>query len=444
MDNLVNPVRTECLSYGYRRGSNGVKVLLLVMVLMMGITASVVYAQSADSEPFNITPDVAASVNWTTQPNASYAVGAPITVAVTVKDQFGNNVIDGTTVTIDSNKGVLNGTKSRTTTAGVATFNDLSITTPDTGYNLTATSNGIDSVPSSNFEITSGTATKLLFTTQPVSTVAGATLANIVVTVQDNLGNTVIDATTSITLTPSAGTLFGIRNKNAVSGIATFSGLSMTLVGTGYTLTTTNNEGLTNDTSTVFDISPAAAAVLAFTAQPSETVAGVTMNTVTVEARDTYDNLVPNVAVSLTLTGALLNGTTTTTTNASGLATFNNLSITTTNTYQLAARAGAVGPVNSNNFTITAADQRILAFVQQPTTAVAGATITPDVTVSVHDQYDNPVPGVEIYMSVLGGSPALLGTSPRTTDANGIATFNDLYIEVAGTGYQLNASITEP
>ena len=69
-------------------------------------------------------------------------------------------------------------------------------------------------------------------------------------------------------------TLAGTLSQAAVGGIATFADLSVTLVGTGYTLDATDGL-LTGATSTTFDITPAAADHLAFVQQPTTTVAGV-------------------------------------------------------------------------------------------------------------------------------------------------------------------------
>src|SRR5213080_624194 len=117
------------------------------------------------------------------------------------------------------------------------------------------------------------TATKLVFTVQPSNAAAGAVNTPAVqVAVQDAQGNTVTTATTSITLAigtnPASGTLAGTKTVAAASGVATFSTLSLNLVGTGYTLTATAT-GLTGATSSAFNISAGAAAKLVFTVQPS-------------------------------------------------------------------------------------------------------------------------------------------------------------------------------
>src|SRR3989441_4729120 len=76
----------------------------------------------------------------------------------------------------------------------------------------------------------------------------------------------------------------------AVSGVATFFDLSLNKTGTGYTLTASAS-GFTTITSTAFDITPGTATQLAFTVQPTTTVAGVTISTaVQVTALDPAGN----------------------------------------------------------------------------------------------------------------------------------------------------------
>ena len=126
-------------------------------------------------------------------------------------------------------------------------------------------------------------------------------MANVVVTVQDAYDNTVTSAGTVITLTPSAGTLYGAVSVTASSGIATFSAVSMTLVGSGYTFTTSNNGALTNDTSAAFNITPGAIDNYLVEVTVNPIGAGVT-GTGTATARDAYGNTVTGAATTLTMT----------------------------------------------------------------------------------------------------------------------------------------------
>lgn len=88
---------------------------------------------------------------------------------------------------------------------------------------------------------------------------------------------------------------------------------------------------------------------------------------------------------------------------------------------------------------------RLLVFVAEPSTAHAGAFITPAVQVAVEDTL-----GV-VDTTVTGGVTMTLSTNPTaavlsgTTTQNfvaGVATFNDLTVNNQGTGYVLSAAST--
>src|SRR5207253_2607549 len=137
---------------------------------------------------------------------------------------------------------------------GVATFTGLSIDKVGTGYTLSAT--GAGSATSTAFNITAGTATQLVFSVQPSSTTAGATITPAVqVTALDASNNTATGFTGNVTVAigtnPGSGTLAGTATVAASAGVATFANLSIDKTGTGYTLTAT---GAGSATSSAFNI----------------------------------------------------------------------------------------------------------------------------------------------------------------------------------------------
>src|SRR5438046_7394095 len=125
----------------------------------------------------------------------------------------------------------------------------------------------------------------------------------------DEAGNVVTGFTGLITVAlganPGGGTLAGTTSVNAVSGVATFSTLSINNPGNGYTLTASAS-GLTGATSASFNITaapPPPATHVAFTTPPQTTQAGQTMPAVRVAARDDAGNV--GTGVSGLGTGAL-------------------------------------------------------------------------------------------------------------------------------------------
>jgi len=110
-----------------------------------------------------------------------------------------------------------------------------------------------------------GPAAKLAFTVLPSTAVAGGVITPAVqVAVRDAQGNTVTTATTSVTVAigtnPANGILSGTTTVAAVSGVATFSNLSLNPAGTGYTLTA-SAAGLTGATSGSVAVSAASGSV---------------------------------------------------------------------------------------------------------------------------------------------------------------------------------------
>jgi hypothetical protein len=185
---------------------------------------------------------------------------------------------------------------------GVATFSTLSLNRVGTGYTLTAASSGLTGATSSPFNITPGTANRLVFTTQPSDTVAGVSI-NPTVTIQDAFGNTVTGSSASISMAfgtnpGGGGTLSGTNPVSASGGVATFSNLWINRAATGYTLVASSS-GLTSATSNTFNITPAAvsASVSTVVASPTSTSGGT--STVTVTLFDAFGNPVSGRAVTL-------------------------------------------------------------------------------------------------------------------------------------------------
>ena len=85
-----------------------------------------------------------------------------------------------------------------------------------------------------------------------------------------------------------------------------------------------------------------------------------------------------------------------------------------------------------------------LAITQQPTTTVAGVSISPALTVEVQDQYGNTVTTggdstASVAVALSTGTGTLSGTTPVAAVA-GVATFGDLSIELIGTDKELTFS----
>jgi hypothetical protein len=410
---------------------------------------------SATSNAFNITPAAASVLRYGQQPSSSVA-GAAIAPAVTVRveDAFGNLVtISSATISVaignNPGGGTLSGVATSNASGGVATFSNLSINRTGVGYTLVATSGALTSATSAAFDITAGNAASLSFTTQPSTTAAGATIAPAVVAqARDALGNVATGFGGAVTLTLNNGgtaVLAGTATVNAIAGVATFSDLSIAKSGTGYTLTAAA-AGVTSATSSAFNIVPGAAAALAFVTQPTSSPANAAFST-SVAISDAFGNLVTGATNSVTLAlatnpgGGTLSGTLAA--NASGgVASFSGLSIDRVGLgYQLSATSAGLTSATSALFDIGAGPAVGLEFVTQPSNAAAGAAISPAVVVRIVDASGNTASGGNVTLAIANnaGGGTLSGTA-TVTPVTGVATFANLSIDRAGTGYTLRAT----
>jgi plastocyanin len=86
-----------------------------------------------------------------------------------------------------------------------------------------------------------------------------------------------------------------------------------------------------------------------------------------------------------------------------------------------------------------------LAFTVQPAGTIAGQTISPPIQVSIEDASGNVVTSAQneitLALDPISSAAKLSGTTTATA-SGGVATFADLQISKAGTGYTLSASAT--
>ena len=112
-----------------------------------------------DSAPFTVDSGQANNLAFITQPGSSQAgsvVSGPPTVVV--RDSLGNTVTSSaapiTIAIANPPYGVLNGTRTKNASGGVATFNDLNINQVGDGYTLAVSSSGLSGATSNAFSIT--------------------------------------------------------------------------------------------------------------------------------------------------------------------------------------------------------------------------------------------------------------------------------------------------
>jgi type II secretory pathway pseudopilin PulG len=190
---------------------------------------------SATSSDFNVVVGAPAKLVFTTQPVGG-ASGATLATqpVVKVEDAAGNVVANASmAITLSASSGTLVSCAGLSASSGVVNVTSCAFAgVVGTNVNLIASASGLTTASSSTFSpSTYGSATKLVFTTQPVGGASGATLATQpVVKVEDSGGNVVVNASTTITLNASSGTLASCAGLSANSGVVnvtscTFAGL---------------------------------------------------------------------------------------------------------------------------------------------------------------------------------------------------------------------------
>ena len=379
------------------------------------------------------------------EPPGTMIAGSVFGLIVDAEDGFNN--IDPTynqTVTIAASPSVtLHGSSSTSAQSGVATFSALSIDTVGV-YTISAKSGSLFATTTTPLSVTTGPLFELTVTAEPPSPITAAATFGLSIGAADQYGNPISSfaGTVLIALVNGPGvTLHGTLLQTPQSGVATFSGLSITTAG-NYQIQATSG-GLQSAFTTTFTVSAAGANQLAFGQPPNNTIAGTAIGPVTVQVEDGSGNVVTTDDSTVTLTlssGTFADGSTTETAMASdGIATFGSLIVDAAGNYTLAATDYSLKAANSGSFTInpaTASHFAVTSSFANPD--VAGTLGT--VTVMAYDAYDNPVSsGPDQYKGgvSLGSTDTLVSGLPGhymfVAGDDGSHTFANAALKTAGS-----------
>ena len=293
--------------------------------------------------------------------------GAAVSTApsVIVKDA-NNNPVSGVSVTfaVAGGGGTVTPTSVTTNGSGIATVTSWTLGTTAGNNTLTASINSGTLTATFTATGTAGTASKLVYTTQPTTATAGSSISpTIQVTLEDANNNIVSSDIRTITLrigtNPGSGTISGTVSVSTISGVASFNNINIDKSGTGYTIVAAaSGAALTNATSSAFNINPAAASKLIFSTQPSAVaVEGINFDQqpiVTIQDRFSNTVTTGSVTVVLSLSTGTLSGTTSVASSA-GIATFSGLKIGTAGSYTMMASSGGLTSASSTSITVGAA-----------------------------------------------------------------------------------------
>jgi len=266
---------------------------------------------------------------------------------------------------------------------------------------------------------------RLMFTSQPNQATAGQAIAPVGIAVVDSAGQPLTGFTGAVTIAlanPSGARLSGTQSVVAVSGVATFSDLTIDRAGQ-FTLRV-SAAGAAAATSTPIEViapppPPPTVTHLGFARQPLPSIqAGGVLSSVLVAALDASGNVVTTfnnaitVALGTNAAAGTLSGTLRVAA-ASGIATFSDLSIDNVGSgYTLQATTPGLPPAHSTSFDVTAAPPppggaTYLRFTDQPQITQAGQ-VMPTVRVTAYDASDQKV------FTFTGNVTITLGDNPAT------------------------------
>lgn len=412
----------------------------------LGATATGMTA--AKSAPFAITPGpvsaaqttVTASPSPITASNGSSAT----TITVTARDA-GGNPIPGAAVQLAAggNGNTLVQPAGATSAAGTASGTLSSTVSGDKA--ITATVNGVaitqQATVTVNAAAASGTQTTIGAAPASIAASSGGVTSTITVTAKDAFGNLVSGATIGLAATGAGNTVVQPAAPTNTAGV-TNGTLSSTTIGSKIVSATVNGAPVSATTTVTIvpgEVSVSQSSIVASAATITAST-GASVDTFTITAKDDQGNVIPGVPVVLSSTGSANVFGQPTVTDANGLAK-GTLRSTVAEPKIVSATIDGTGIDRTDTITVTPAGPAGVAFVVQPSNAIAGVAISPTVQVEIRDAFANRVTSatnpVALALNVNPGS--LTGNGPIAA-VSGVASFPGLTVNTAATGYTLAAS----
>ena len=330
---------------------------------------------------------------------------------------------------------------------GVFTRNFKVIKTGIITFHALIGSSQVDGAP--QITVHAGMPYRLAFTTNPGNGEAGAFLSQQpevqILDAQDNLvQDSALEVTISIGSNPASGVLFGTTTIVAVNGVAQFSNLSMDTVGENYTLIAQSSDLIQAESSS-FKIKPSSAgpaARLGFNIQPDGPQAVgmslspqpqvVALNAAGSSVAPTHATVTLSVysdsacqnAISTTPNGrGSLSGTLSLNMEV-GFANFSGISINQAGPVYLKASAPGLSSACTNLISVTpgAVSEAESTLTADKTLLVADGVDQATVTITLKDDFGNPISGVPTSAGTSSSHATLWAVDP-TTNENGEAIF---------------------
>ena len=277
----------------------------------------------------------------------------------------------------------------------------------------------------------------LVVTTQPPYYVTAGTPFGLTVTANkpDGSTDTAFNGDVTVSNASGFGNLMGNTTVTAVSGVATFSGLTMTVASPYYGVYSLKaaSEGLSGTTTNRFQVSPLPASQLAILGSGTNILPGVPFG-LQVFAEDAYGNLDTNFTGQVTLdlganfAGGTLSGVLSVAA-VRGVATFSGLSIDTAGDgYAIRATGGSLPAQLGSPFNVT--NEQLVVTTQPPASVKAGSAFRLVAKIeNGKGKVDTAFNGLVTLSGDILGQPLLGKTTVRAS--KGVATFSGLKLNEA-------------
>ncbi len=399
-----------------------------------------------DATPLALAAGAPSQLALSTSPSAASQAGVALAAqpVVQLRDVSSNAAAQAgvtVTATLVSGSPNLSNASVQTDATGRATFSGLTLAGATGSYTLRFSATGLTpaDAPAATV-LAAGPPTQLALATQPPATVVNGAVfpTQPAVQLRDAFGNNATAAgvvvLASIVTGPAGAAIAGDTAMTDATGKATYAALKITGTAGNYSLRFASAPLSSVVSAAPTALTAGAGTQLGLSTQPS-TVAqnGAALATQpVVQVLDQSQNAAAQAGVLVTAsfatgTGTLANATSTT--DATGKATFSGLAINgVIGLYQLRFGAPALTAVNALSTLLNAGTASALGITTQPATTAANATVlSRQPVVRLLDGSGNAVSqtGVVVTATVVSGS-LVLASAAATTNAQGIATFAGL------------------
>jgi hypothetical protein len=398
------------------------------------------------------------------QPPATLASGAGLGVTPTVQlltAEAAPAPVSGVTVgvALEGGAGSLGGTAQAATDAqGVAAFPGLSLQGVAGSYTLLFTSPGLTEARSTAINLTTGGAAELAAASTPADAQIGTAVGDPpAVIVTDEAGNPVAGVSVAFAVAQGQGTIVPTTSVTTdETGIAALDSwtLGPAVGSNSVTATATGLAGspvtfTVNGTPEPIVIGPPSAGTSSVSRSPGTVAAGSGGSTITVTARDAENHLIPDASVTLEATGSSNTFVSSLTTGSAG-GVLGKASTTFTSTKaepkQITAHISKDGTditLAPITLTITAAAPNAgLSTVIASPGVVTGLGNSASITVTLLDQFANPVSGRAVTLTPNPASGVTIPPLLSTTDANGQVVGS--VSSSTGGDFEIQAKVTTP